>query len=936
MSADFSKPLPTQSSDDILQQLKDNIESLTRMSIIGAPGLVDGAIAYHSGEQKFKIKDASSLSGWKELPLILNLSGITSESITSSSIVVTPEYDPLDGTPKPTVKIGGDGEEDAGEGNIYASGTITSTNITSLRADVDSLGQAKLLELRSNSVGNDLSVDLTEVGKTILYVPDASATVRGVLTTADQTIGGIKTLASKKIQLGNSATASNNWHLVGDGYFSISSGNHSSGTERIRIDASGNLGIGITTPSSKLHVAGTARLSPESSGGLIISAGTIDARYTVSNVLDGAAIETLTNHPIIIRTNDVDRVTISRLGNVGVGISLPTSLLHVHSGDIRVSNANNTSTIVSKATDRTTISSNTTTNNVVIMDSGSVGVSTAYDPTTYGKFVVGSNTTDASTKNMISMVNASNTDNVALRIAGYNHPESRLQTAIDFIQNSNTNDKSYITFSTHDGSTISEKVRITAEGSLGIGTSGPLAKLHIFDSSVTPYVLVQGQSSTSTPAGSDKSGVLLDVNGKGAFSITNDASSGSRVLKIDSTNGSFTGTTALTIDSSGNVGVGGVSRATTIPLDVTKNSNSDIWLAVYNSNAGNAANSGLLFGNDTNQYGAQLRFVGSGASMYGGANSFNIIQALNAPVCFYTSNIERFRIDGSGRIGIRTTPLEWNTSATSATLDVAGNFGMMTYASQTYFVQNAYWNSSNQWIRKTAQPCSLYVLGNNGDHLWFSSAPTNGAAGSTFAFSQTLTLNSSGDLSSPGTITSNKIGINEASPVSRLTVTENIAGTAPVNVRVTATNAWSTSNLVLDKADGLAAADGTKNRFVLFRISNNTGSGQINTNGSQQAAFGTASDIRLKQNITNLPPQLENFLKLRPVEFDYKDGSGHQIGFIAQEVEEVYPDLIGRNEDGYLTLTDLNKNDSRLIKAIQELYEELQSVKKRLAELEAK
>jgi trimeric autotransporter adhesin len=110
--------------------------------------------------------------------------------------------------------------------------------------------------------------------------------------------------------------------------------------------------------------------------------------------------------------------------------------------------------------------------------------------------------------------------------------------------------------------------------------------------------------------------------------------------------------------------------------------------------------------------------------------------------------------------------------------------------------------------------------------------------------------------------------------------------------------------------------------FVRFLINNTgSGSGQINANGASAAAFGSYSDSRLKENITNLPSQLANIMALRPVEFDYiqSEGGGHQIGFIAQEVNEIYPDLVGERADGMFTLTDLNKNDARLIKAIQEM-----------------
>jgi hypothetical protein len=118
------------------------------------------------------------------------------------------------------------------------------------------------------------------------------------------------------------------------------------------------------------------------------------------------------------------------------------------------------------------------------------------------------------------------------------------------------------------------------------------------------------------------------------------------------------------------------------------------------------------------------------------------------------------------------------------------------------------------------------------------------------------------------------------------------------------------------------------NLFAKFTINATaTGSGTINANGASAAAFGSFSDSRLKENITDLPPQLDNILSLRPVEFDYKDGSGHQLGFIAQEVQEIYPDLVSEGEGGMLMLVDMNKNDSRLIKAIQELAADFQAYK---------
>jgi hypothetical protein len=117
---------------------------------------------------------------------------------------------------------------------------------------------------------------------------------------------------------------------------------------------------------------------------------------------------------------------------------------------------------------------------------------------------------------------------------------------------------------------------------------------------------------------------------------------------------------------------------------------------------------------------------------------------------------------------------------------------------------------------------------------------------------------------------------------------------------------------------------------MYFTVANQaTGSGQINANGASQAAFGSFSDSRLKENIVNLPSQLDKICSLRPVEFDYieSEGGGHQIGFIAQEIQNIYPDSVGTRDDGMLTVTGWNKTEAILVKAIQELKAEFDAYK---------
>ena len=123
--------------------------------------------------------------------------------------------------------------------------------------------------------------------------------------------------------------------------------------------------------------------------------------------------------------------------------------------------------------------------------------------------------------------------------------------------------------------------------------------------------------------------------------------------------------------------------------------------------------------------------------------------------------------------------------------------------------------------------------------------------------------------------------------------------------------------------------------FARFIINNGaTPSGYITANGANAATFTSTSDKRLKENIELLPSQLNNILSLKPSEFDFKDGAGHQIGFIAQEMQEVYPDCVSEGSDGMLQIGGWDKTSARLVKAIQEQQTIINDLKARITALE--
>ena len=109
-----------------------------------------------------------------------------------------------------------------------------------------------------------------------------------------------------------------------------------------------------------------------------------------------------------------------------------------------------------------------------------------------------------------------------------------------------------------------------------------------------------------------------------------------------------TPTTAITVDTSQNVGIG--TSSPSYKLDVVNNSNADLISHIYNANAGSSARSALVFGNDISGSTSGLYQNSSTATALGGAGSLNLFIGTASPLTFSTAASERMRIDSSGNL----------------------------------------------------------------------------------------------------------------------------------------------------------------------------------------------------------------------------------------------------------------------------------------------
>ena len=118
---------------------------------------------------------------------------------------------------------------------------------------------------------------------------------------------------------------------------------------------------------------------------------------------------------------------------------------------------------------------------------------------------------------------------------------------------------------------------------------------------------------------------------------------------------------------------------------------------------------------------------------------------------------------------------------------------------------------------------------------------------------------------------------------------------------------------------------------------NLTVTGNTNTSGcTTTLCLIETSAQRYKDNIEPMGSQLSNVMRLEPVEFDWKMNKKHDIGFIAESVRDVYPNLISTNREGEVEGMNYTKLVSALVKSIQEQQGQINNLSEEINKLKNK
>ena len=287
---------------------------------------------------------------------------------------------------------------------------------------------------------------------------------------------------------------------------------------------------------------------------------------------------------------------------------------------------------------------------------------------------------------------------------------------------------------------------------------------------------------------------------------------------------------------------------------------------------------------------------------------------------------------------------------TAATGSVAGSAGAVQFNTGTGFggSNNLKWDNTNFDLIVCQPPGTGCTTTSGVQAPAFSSSATGTnpaftTAGGTFS----ITGNGAGQFQNLSvTTTFNSLATGTTSAIQQSTGTFRILGNGDAlfqDVSVTNTfNSLATGTTsAIQQASGTFTITGAGNASFQSVTANNaltalTAGASITTTAANKSIhavdtggacdIGTgvaggiscSSDQRLKTDVRALPDSLAGVLKLRPVTFQWDKNHTPGVGFISQEVEPIFPALVQRGADGYLTLSETGMIPY-LVKAIQQL-----------------
>lgn len=106
-------------------------------------------------------------------------------------------------------------------------------------------------------------------------------------------------------------------------------------------------------------------------------------------------------------------------------------------------------------------------------------------------------------------------------------------------------------------------------------------------------------------------------------------------------------------------------------------------------------------------------------------------------------------------------------------------------------------------------------------------------------------------------------------------------------------------------------------------------SGNVIINGTMSATeIIETSSIRFKENVKPIEHAYEIISKLQGVTYNWKETGKEDIGFIAEEVDKILPQLVDKNEDGIVNGMNYSKLTALLVEVVKNQQKQIDELKK--------